>query len=347
MSEQMFLERLAKRLTEWSALGRPLVVAVSGGPDSVALLRGLAALSESKTTLVAAHLNHGLRRQSARRDEQFVSDLAGELGVHFVGARVELEAEARQRRESLETAARDCRYAFLRDTAQAVDAGFVAVGHTADDQVETILHRIVRGTGLSGLAGIPARRKLGAESDLIRPLLDFRRCEVLDYLKAIDQPYCWDETNDDLSYTRNRLRNELLPTLEQAYNPRVREALLRLGQLAGEAQAVVDHQVLHLLGHAEAQGDGLVCSLRIAPFSDCPPYVVRAALIRFWQDAGWGLRDMGFEEWDRLADLILNQAKPFTLPGNIDVRRRGDRVEFRRSVDRNRQPADASSLCSA
>jgi tRNA(Ile)-lysidine synthase len=335
MPQSSFLDHLRASLSRWSPLGERLVVAVSGGPDSVAMLRGSAALIEGKTALVVAHLNHGLRPQTADRDERFVADLAGRLGLRLACARIDLPAEARRRRQSVETVARDCRYEFLSRTAESLDARFVAVGHTADDQAETILHRILRGTGLKGLAGMPVRRALSPSCELVRPLLAVPRSDVLAYLTAINQPYCDDETNADSGHTRNRLRNELLPLLEREFNPRVREALQRLGRLAADAQQVIDEQADDLFRQAHTSRNDAGCALRLGPLIGCPPHLLRAVLVRLWQEMGWGLREIGFEELDRTATVICGGANGLTLPGKIDVRRRGDRVEFRAAPRRS------------
>jgi tRNA(Ile)-lysidine synthase len=346
MPDHVLLTRLRENLAQWSPLGPRLVVAVSGGPDSVALLRGLAACAGQETRLVVAHLNHGLRHDRAERDEGFVVELAKKMEVDVVTGRADVEAEAQRRRESLETAARHCRYEFLRNVADTKGAQFVALGHTADDQAETILHRVVRGTGLEGLRGMPVRRRLGPSCDLVRPLLNVRRRDVLDYLAATGQPYCLDETNDELRHTRNRLRNDLLPLLERQYNPRVREALLRLGQLAGEVQQVIDDRAHEVLDRAKLRRLPNGCSLRVAPLAGCHAHVRRAVFLRLWQEMGWGRREMGFEQLDRLAHLVGNPAGAITLPGNIDACRRGNRIELTRSRKPTRHAADAESLVS-
>lgn len=344
MTEHEFLQHLSERCAEWLPPGQPVVVAVSGGPDSVALLRGLAAVAGKETSLAVAHLNHQIRAQDADRDERFVADLARDLGLRLNAGRIDVEAEANRRAQSLETTARDLRYQFLRETAEALQARFVALGHTADDQAETILHRVVRGTGLRGLAGMPARRKLGRNCELIRPLLNLARRDVLDYLSRIGQPYCHDATNDSSSHTRNRLRNELLPRLEREYNPRTREALLRLGQLADEAQQVIDASVRERLERADLIQWESGCSLLAEPLVGAETHVLRTVFVRLWQKMGWGLRELGFEALDRVASVLQNGITATTLPGNIDVRRRGRRIELTRRAIPDATPDDTQLL---
>src|SRR5207244_6544441 len=133
-------------------------------------------------------------------------------------------------------------YDWLTVVAQETGAAWIATGHTADDQAETVLHHILRGTGLSGLRGIALRRPLTHGTDLIRPLLRVTRAQVLDYLSAEGQPYCEDQSNSDLDYTRNRLRHELLPHLAEHYNSAVRSVLARLAEQAEEVYAELEER---------------------------------------------------------------------------------------------------------
>ena len=214
-----------------------LLVAVSGGADSVALLRALTAVQGGGSGRIhAAHFNHHLRAAESDADQAFVVELCHGLGIacevgHTAGSLAEVPGTG------LEEAARAARYDFFRQAAERLGARYLATAHTADDQAETILHRVIRGTGVAGLAGIARVRSLGPAVSLIRPLLGVRRGEVLAYLEELRQPYRRDSSNDDRRFTRNRLRRELLPLLASQYNAGVVEALLRLGSLAGEAQA--------------------------------------------------------------------------------------------------------------
>ncbi len=144
---------------------------------------------------------------------------------------------------TLEEAARDARYEFLRQAAERLGARYVVTAHTADDQAETVLHRVIRGSGIAGLCGIGRTRPLGPAVTVIRPLLGVRRSELLAYLEELEQPYRDDSSNADRQFTRNRIRHELLPRLAADFNPGVVDALLRLATLAGEVQAVVDARV--------------------------------------------------------------------------------------------------------
>src|SRR4051812_5247125 len=177
-----------------------LVVAVSGGADSVALLRALVEIGEPGGRLVVAHLNHGLRGAESDGDEAFVRELCGGLpDVEFRGERIDVRAAG----GNLEAAARRERYAWLSRVAGECGLAWGATGHTADDQAETVLHRLLRGAGLQGLRGIAVGRELRPGVTVVRPLLGATRAEVLDFLREIGQPFHEDRSNLDLRFTRN------------------------------------------------------------------------------------------------------------------------------------------------
>lgn len=286
-----------------------VLVAVSGGADSIALLRAMATIKcGGEGRLVAAHLNHQLRAAESDADEACVAELCRDLHVPCEAARVTLgdavSGDSTWRAGGLEAAARAARYHFLTATADRLGARYVVTAHTADDQAETILHRILRGTGIGGLAGMARTRPLSGATTLIRPLLEFRHGEILEYLDAIHQPYCQDSSNTDLRFTRNRIRHELLPQLSEQFNAGVVEALLRLGTLAGEAHAVLSRLA------EELAADGVACEtsglvrIAVSRLADQPAYVVRELLVSVWRQQGWPLQAMGLAQWEQLAEMI-------------------------------------------
>src|SRR5262245_47978864 len=232
MNRHPLIEHLCQEFDGKAAPHR-LLVAVSGGADSMALLRGLCELQKQRPLVLrAGHLDHKMRGQAARDDADWVAETCRLLDLPCTIGRADVAEIARSSGRGIEETARDERYRFLEDTARGLDFPAVALAHTADDQAETILHHILRGTGLSGLGGIPRERVLESGVRLWRPLLEIDRSLLLDYLGSVGQSYREDESNHDAAYTRNRIRHQLLPLLASNYNPRVREALCRLGSQA-------------------------------------------------------------------------------------------------------------------
>ncbi len=221
------------------APGDAVVVAVSGGPDSLALLHALVALtSEYGLRLVVAHLDHRLRGEEGRADAAFVRDVAAGLGLEAVIGEADVAALAARRRQGTEEAAREARYDFLSRVAAEHGCVKVAVGHNQNDQAETVLMRLIYGSGPDGLVGMAPSRLLGAVR-LIRPLFDVTRGEIEAYCGELGLRPRHDRTNEDPTYLRNRVRRELLPLLEERYNPGVVRGLAGLAaRMADESQVL-------------------------------------------------------------------------------------------------------------
>jgi tRNA(Ile)-lysidine synthetase-like protein len=257
---RLFLERVRAAIDAYDLLpraarrrepGRPVVVGVSGGPDSVALLLALHELSThgegpARTAHLAiapavAHLNHGLRPGAADEDQAFVEDLARRLRLPCEVGRADVRAEAESLRVGIEEAARHARRSFLAGVARRRGARWVALAHHADDRAETVLFHILRGTGVEGLAALGPRAPLLPEEgiEIVRPLIGVPRRLILGYLDSRRQAYREDETNRTDAHTRNRLRNDLLPLLRKEFNPQVDDALVRLADQAAAAGDVL------------------------------------------------------------------------------------------------------------
>jgi tRNA(Ile)-lysidine synthase len=325
-----------------------VVAAVSGGPDSVAMLRALWALKRragGQGTLYVAHLNHLSRGEASDADQAWLEQLCHTLGIPLEVDRADVAALAAKQGDGWESAARLARYDFLRHTAQRLGARWVAVAHTADDQVETVLHRLVRGTGLAGLAGMHRVRSLSPTVTLVRPLLGLGREELRAYLADIGQGFCHDSTNADVRYTRNRLRHELLPALRADYNTKVDEALTRLAQRADEAQQIISRLVDGLVEQSVRIQPGRVEPAEGGDCADSPPAVevridcgplesepmmlVREVCRVAWSAANWPLQSMGYVEWQQLADQVRHAAaRPLSLPGGMRARRHDGVVEI-------------------
>ena len=236
----MFYEDLSQAALEECRLNKdePLLLGISGGADSIALLHGLHHLGFN---LIVAHLDHGLRVESAQ-EAVFVADLAEAMRLPFVQARVDVGQVAANAGESLEEAARNVRYHFLLDQARRYGAQAVAVAHHADDQVETVLMHFLRGAALSGLSGMAYRCVLPIYDPaipILRPMLGIWRSEIEAYLAEIGVTPCVDESNADITFFRNRLRHVLIPELE-TYNPQFRNVILRMADVLGEEDAFLD-----------------------------------------------------------------------------------------------------------
>ena len=226
--------------------GRRLVVAVSGGPDSLALLYALHRLrDELGLALHVAHLDHRLRGQDSAADAEFVAQTCAKLGIDYTVEDVDVLAFRREHRMSLEEAAREVRYRFLANVAEQVGAEAVVLGHTSDDQVETVLMNVIRGSGLRGLRGmmpVSKQRIAGSDLTLFRPLLNLPKQDTIAYCEALDLTPRADESNRSMEMTRNRIRLELLPLLRDM-NPAFGDAILRLSRNVNDALSVVNRKV--------------------------------------------------------------------------------------------------------
>lgn len=298
------------------------VVAVSGGVDSVALLRAVAALRQRDQPLIIAHLNHQLRGAASDADEAFVAQLHAELTMGLPNVilrceRVDVAARAQQDRGNLESVARQLRYDWLTEVARTADLRWVLTGHTADDQAETVLHRLLRGTGLNGLRGIAPRRPLGDKIELVRPLLQVRRAEVLAYLRSLEQPFREDASNAERRYTRNRIRHELLPLLAEHYNPAVVPLLCQVAEQAAEVCHDRELSARELLGAVEKPRAGSALVFDRRRLAAAPRNLVREVFRLAWQREGWAAGRMDFGAWDRLAAVARGEIPAVDLPGGV------------------------------
>ncbi len=251
-------ERVYVSVTENGLIshGEKILVALSGGADSVALLSILNTLSKKlNIVLFAAHLNHGIRGNEADRDERFCIELCGKMGLPIETKRVSVPDEAEKTGEGLEECARRLRYAFLEECAKNHGCQKIATAHHADDNIETVLLHLIRGSGLNGLIGISAKRE-----NIIRPLLSLRKRELLSYLEAEQLDFVFDSTNDDTQMTRNKIRHELLETVYEI-NPRADVAFSNMSSLVYE-----DNEYLVSLARA-VDKKATLCELSALPFS--------------------------------------------------------------------------------
>jgi tRNA(Ile)-lysidine synthase len=303
-----------------AAAGRPragqtVVVGLSGGADSVALLDVMTQLAARRGFgVVAAHLDHGLRASSAA-DAAFCRELCDRLGVALETGRADVKARARRDKGGTEEAARLERYAFLREVAQTHGACAIAVAHTVDDQAETFLLRLLRGAGSAGLGAMRP-----VNGDILRPMLEATRRDVIAHLQARGLVHREDESNADLSFLRNRTRQELLPYLEQRFNPKVRRALARAASVLAEEASVLAEEGAALL---DAAGDGTRDGESVIVDRTAIASVTRAlgrAAIRAALEQTGGLRGVGLEHVDRILALAGGPSgKRIPLPGGREA----------------------------
>lgn len=320
-----FLNQLRDRVADFQISGKRVLVGVSGGADSVALLCGLAELrSEFGYHLTVAHLDHMLRGGASAADAVWVQALSDRWDVPCIREEFDVQAQHRDTKQTLEEAARQARYDFFQRAASEQHCTELAVAHTADDQAETVLHHILRGTGLAGLRGIPAERRLTPELRLIRPLLEIRRSEIESWLAERSQDFRHDETNCDPAFTRNRLRHRLLPLLEAEFNPQLIPALLRLGQQAGETEDVLTHFAELHLQSALRESSSERCRLDCEALAMKPLAFRRVCLIQLWRQHAWPRQRMTFGHWNQLAELIEKRRGALSLPHGLSARRQQD-----------------------
>ncbi len=255
MVEAWFFDRVLTTIQKYRMLekGDKVLVAVSGGPDSVALLHFLKQIEPTHhLTLHVFHLNHEIRGKEAAGDAQFVAGLASKLGVPTTLMNFDVPALAEREKLSLEEAAREARYSLMDEVAAKIGADKIALGHHADDQVETFLMRLIRGAGLEGLGSIaPVRDRY------IRPFIEITKEDILRYINDNGLEYRIDASNEDMSILRNRVRHELIPFLT-SYNPQLEGSLLKTIEIVREDQSHLDELANGIFDSLGDAGEGFV-----------------------------------------------------------------------------------------
>jgi tRNA(Ile)-lysidine synthase len=313
-----------------------VAVALSGGADSVALLRGLVELKRQhggKGELLAFHVNHQLRGAESDGDAAWCLELCRTLSLPCEVLRAEVAARADADGDGLEAAARQERYRLLTAACEQRGVRYLATAHTRDDNIETVLFRLLRGTGLRGLAGIASHRPLTNSLTVVRPLLACSRTEVVDFLAMLGQDFRTDSSNASREFMRNRIRNELLPMLRREFSSNVDDSLERLAEQAGEVNEFLESAADKLLGEAQCQVNSGAFQLNISAFGTGPSLVIREALRLAWRRAGLPEQAMSHQWWCQLAELAAAGAsnKVLNLPGNVRAERAGDELVVERN----------------
>lgn len=312
-----------------------VLVAVSGGADSVALLMLLNKLKdELNLELHVGHFDHQLRSESCD-DAEWVRSLSQKLGINCaIGTPPE---DNRIKPTGVEESARRNRYHFLNSLAEELNCPWIVVAHTENDQAETVLHHIARGTGLKGLQGIPETRVLSPKVSLLRPLLKIRREQLLEVLSGLQQTYRTDQTNTDSAFTRNRIRHEVLPYLRNSLNPQIDQAFIKLSSQAQEAQNAIEQIASQVLMNALDDGsEGQIVRLSIEPFVTQPRAIIIAAMMKLWEQQHWPRQKMSHHHWSQLSEIILNKktSSGLSCPGGIQVTLRRKVMEFQSKFER-------------
>ena len=329
-----FENQLDQNLKRLSVAGQGVLLAVSGGRDSMALLHGMVRLRSVSEIpqIVVAHLDHGLRGDAGRHDAELVRSVCISLDVPAVVAGCEAGQLALASRGSLEEAARTARYEFLQTTAQQHGTPLIATAHHAADQAETVLHNILRGTGLRGLRGIPERRRLSDSVELIRPMLTIQDDAIKEYVQQHSIAFASDTTNNDSRFTRNRIRHELLPLLTTEFNPGVQNSIVRLAEQTQELLQSLDAVAESLLAEAVLERTPEHCRLDVRKLTQQAQPVVRHALTVLWIQQDWSRKDMSRDHWHRLAAMLLDPPPlSIDLPGSIRAELRGNLLVLQRT----------------
>jgi tRNA(Ile)-lysidine synthase len=291
--------------------GDSVLIGLSGGPDSVALLHLLGQLREKyRLRLGAVYINHRIRPRAARREELFCQKLCDQLGVDFSIVRENIPACAKRERKGLEETARDFRYLTFEKLADSGKYHRIALAHHVDDRVETVLFRIFRGTGLTGLAGIPVKR-----GRIIRPLYDLTKREILAHLHRHHLSWCEDRTNRTLDFSRNFIRHRVIPAVRARLNPAVDRAILNLSEVASDEVEFLETVVNKAVRRVVAQTPGGKIQIDIAAVSKMDTWLrrrlLRSCFSRFTEE----MPDRTVIE--RLDRLIVSGGKGISLPHRL------------------------------
>ncbi len=289
---------------------RKILIAVSGGADSLALAQ-LMICSRQRfgLQLAMAHFNHCLRKTSSD-DANFVKNFAAERGVEFAGGQGDVKTFAVEHKLSIETAARTLRYEFLSDARQRLNCDAIATAHHADDQAETILMRLLRGSTSAGLSAMKARTFTDGGL-ILRPLLNFRKVELETFCREKNLSPCIDETNFTPDATRNKIRLKLLPTLE-TFNPALVETLCRFGQVAADEADFIDVQAEKIFP-AVVKGNAIVR----ADFVKLHTAVQRVVIKKFLAQVTGTTKDFGFVHVEEIRRVLLDGLSGVELHKNL------------------------------
>lgn len=305
--------------------GEKVIIGVSGGPDSVCLLHVMLELqAEYKLKLVIAHLNHGLRGEESLRDEVFIKNLARDVNLPCVTTRLDPSQFQKMKGTSLQEKARLLRYAFFHEVLEKQHADKIALGHTADDQAETLLLWLFRGTGTRGLSGIPPVR----EYVFIRPLIEVERAEIEQFLRQREIDYVQDSSNYENKYLRNRIRRELIPLLKDRYNPQLISTLTQTSNILRAEEEYFQEVLESYTNRCRISKDKRLIVYDVKKLQSFP-FAIQLRVLRDGINSFKGnLRQINYKQIISIIQLFSKSgsSNKLQLPGGIQVTKEYDRL---------------------
>ena len=308
------VKKVYNALKEYIPQGACLLLAVSGGADSMALADGVLQLvGEGYCSAHVLHVEHGLRGEEALADAELVRRFCEEKGLAFTCVHVDVNAYVQGNKLSTEEAARKLRYSALEEKAQELNADFILTAHHSDDQAETVLLKLLRGAGTEGLSGMQVR-----SGKILRPLLHLTREHLENYCALQNINYCYDSSNDDLHYTRNKIRRELLPYLEKNFNPAIKKAVVQSASVLQEDDACLNQMAQEKFqALANCTDEGIILNVR--KWQDVPAALRKRILRQAYFLAGG--KELGYRHTEALDVLCLRKTsgKYLQLPQKMQA----------------------------
>jgi len=330
-TEKYFMENIAKTIFDYNMITQKdtVLAAVSGGPDSVALILSLLAFKEKYTLKIGiAHLNHMLRGEESLRDEAFVKELAHKLSLPFHDGQKDIKAYAKKHRLSVEEAGREARYHFFNQIAKNHGYNKIALGHTKDDNAELVLMNLLRGAGPKGLSGIPPIRN----GRYIRPLIRVSKSQILAFLKFKKQAYVFDSSNKDMKYLRNNIRYKLIPHLQSEYNPEIIDALDRLSNILKQEEDFWDVETKIQFNHCLIKKEDTAIVFSKLLLSNLHPAILNRVLRKAIKKIKKDLKRISLAHITDIIEFCFNKSSGVSLdlPGQIRIYKKNDNIIIRK-----------------
>jgi len=332
MENIQIIEKVKSTIDKFKMFRRQdrVLVGLSGGKDSVTLLYILNALKKDyEIELYVAHLDHKIRGEDSRKDREFCEALTKRLGLVIESGEADVSDLTKEKGLSLEEAARIERYNFFKYVAQKNSIKKIAVGHTRDDQVETVLMRMIRGSGMMGLSGIsPVREIFGLT--VVRPLIEVSRSEIEEFVKSNKLEFRHDATNDEIIFTRNKIRHELLPYLEENFNPNIKEILSNMADNLRSENDFIEKFSIRKFRSISTRKDGEII-LDLKGLKRQHVAIQKRILRTAIRELKGNLRRLTYQHWKELEDLIdyMPAGSKLDLPSGIDVVKKRDCIIFK------------------